>query len=369
MSQVRTKLQAVLDEVNAIAFEKTQFIQGVAVALVARKHLLEIGPPGSAKSFVIELITQRIGARLYDTMLSRDLLPDALFGPLNVVEFQKGKYQRVSADMLQEAEVAFLDEIFKCNSTTLNALLGVMNERVYKFAGQKIRCPLVSVVSASNELPQGEDLAALYDRLHLRFWVPYIQDEANWQAMITAGDAPPPVSTITLQDLVQAQAEARAVKVTPDTLKSLSKIKLECAKAGIKVSDRRWKDSVAILRAQAWLSGHDEVKDSDLSILVNVLWSSPEERKKVSDLVLDVSCPELKKALEFLDQAAEQHTIAKQDPSNANVVSEAFKKLKSISDSLDKIAKNGGGTVPQVQEAMAKVKTYRKDVGQLVLGS
>src|SRR5688500_7984442 len=70
--------------------------------------------------------------------------------------------------MLPEAEVVFLDEVFKSNSAILNALLTLLNERKYTSGGQILRCPLISVFAASNEVPGDETLNAIFDRFLLR---------------------------------------------------------------------------------------------------------------------------------------------------------------------------------------------------------
>ena len=70
--------------------------------------------------------------------------------------------------MLPEAEIVFLDEIFKSNSAILNSLLTILNER--KFAnGSKVQdVPLLSMFAASNEVPNDDNLAAIFDRFLLR---------------------------------------------------------------------------------------------------------------------------------------------------------------------------------------------------------
>ena len=61
-----------------------------------------------------------------------------------------------------------MDEVFKANSAILNTLLGLLNERVFDQGPMRISVPLSTVVGASNELPESEELAALYDRFLLR---------------------------------------------------------------------------------------------------------------------------------------------------------------------------------------------------------
>ena len=82
------------------------------------------------------------------------------------------KLKRNVKGFLPTADVAFLDEVFKANSAILNCLLTLLNERVFDNGDQRIQVPLKCVVAASNELFEGEELAALHDRFLLRHLVP-----------------------------------------------------------------------------------------------------------------------------------------------------------------------------------------------------
>jgi MoxR-like ATPase len=60
------------------------------------------------------------------------------------------------------------DEIFKANSAILNTLLTLVNERLFDNGSARVRVPLLTAVAASNELPESEELDALYDRFLVR---------------------------------------------------------------------------------------------------------------------------------------------------------------------------------------------------------
>lgn len=64
--------------------------------------------------------------------------------------------------------MAFIDEIFKANSAILNALLTLLNERLFDNGNERLEAPLLCLVGASNELPESEELDALYDRFLIR---------------------------------------------------------------------------------------------------------------------------------------------------------------------------------------------------------
>src|SRR5207302_11115615 len=107
-------------------------------------------------------------ARYFEYLLTRFTEPNELFGPVDIRAFREGTYTRKTETMLPEAEIVFLDEIFKSNSAILNSLLTILNER--KFAnGSKVQdVPLLSMFGASNEVPNDENLAAIFDRFLLR---------------------------------------------------------------------------------------------------------------------------------------------------------------------------------------------------------
>jgi len=53
-------------------------------------------------------------------------------------------------------------------SAILNALLTLLNERLFDNGNQRLPVPLLCLVGASNELPESEELDALYDRFLIR---------------------------------------------------------------------------------------------------------------------------------------------------------------------------------------------------------
>src|SRR5438045_4243227 len=70
--------------------------------------------------------------------------------------------------MLPEASLVFLDELPNANSAILNALLGVLNERVFRRGRERRQLPLLMTVGASNRLPEEEALNAMFDRFLIR---------------------------------------------------------------------------------------------------------------------------------------------------------------------------------------------------------
>ena len=56
----------------------------------------------------------------------------------------------------------------QANSSILNSLLTLLNERAYDNGSSRCPVPLLCLIGASNELPESEELDALYDRFMIR---------------------------------------------------------------------------------------------------------------------------------------------------------------------------------------------------------
>jgi MoxR-like ATPase len=176
------KLQAIERELIGSLIERDEVIRAALVALLSQEHLVILGPPGTAKSALVTKLSQRIspqngsGLRSFAYLMTRFTTPEELFGPVSVSGLKKDEYKRITTGKLVEAELVFLDEIFKASSAILNALLKIANERVFNNGNQEIKAPLISMLGASNEMPQGGELEALWDRFLLRFRVGYTTD-------------------------------------------------------------------------------------------------------------------------------------------------------------------------------------------------
>jgi MoxR-like ATPase len=96
--------------------------------------------------------------------------PAELFGFYDPSKLTRdGKLERINEQsMMQNAEIVFLDEVFKGSSAILNSLLSFMNERIFYDRGQPNAVPLQCLFGATNELPDSSELHAVWDRFALR---------------------------------------------------------------------------------------------------------------------------------------------------------------------------------------------------------
>lgn len=277
------KLQAAL---SAGLVERGVAVRLALLAGVAGEHLLLVGPPGTAKSLVARRLHLAFDGTYFERLLTRFSVPEELFGPLSIKGLESDRYERLTAGYLPCASVAFLDEIFKANSAILNSLLTLLNERLFDNGAHRVPAPLVSAIGASNELPDGEELDALFDRFLLRLEVCGVS-ESGFRALVEPGSIAEPQIDAELRlaesDLRELRDAATQVTLPDGILEILQELRSWCLAEKIAVSDRRWRKVVQLLRVSAWTNGRAEVSIWDLWLLQHCVWQKPDDRRKLFD--------------------------------------------------------------------------------------
>ncbi|WP_369212243.1 AAA family ATPase [Streptomyces flavofungini] len=302
------KLRAVCGELAERFYERDDVVRTLVVTLLAGRHSLVLGPPGTAKSELARELTGRIdGAAYWEILLSKFTAPTRMFGPIDVAALARGEYRQVYEGRATTAHIAFIDEIFKCSTAALNETLGYLNERIYhpENGGAPVHCPLIGAITASNELPEAADAAAIYDRLLVRIEVGYLADPANFAALVRSAVSRPPAparTTVELDALRHAVTEAVPTVDVPDAIvDAVCTLRAALRRKELVASDRRWRQAVGLLQASAYLDGRAAVAETDLSVLTHVLWDSPADRPTVEREVLHLVNPDAKEALDLAD--------------------------------------------------------------------
>ena len=157
--EAREKFAAVRSALCGSLVEREDEIDLALAALVAGEHLLLVGPPGLAKSALLDGLLACAGGRKFSVLLSKFTTPEELFGPLSLSALKADRYVRVTAGRLPEAEFAFVDEVWKASSAILNTLLKLLNERVYDAGdGGRSACSPAAVRRGLNDgqTPNGQ---------------------------------------------------------------------------------------------------------------------------------------------------------------------------------------------------------------------
>ena len=285
--ELTDRVREIRDRLTTGLVERDVAVRLALLAALSGEHLLLVGPPGTAKSFVARRLRLAFAdASYFERLLTRFSVPEELFGPLSIRGLEEDRYERLTASYLPTASIAFLDEIFKANSAILNALLTLLNEREFDNGDRREKTPLTAVVGASNELPEGEELDALFDRFLLRLHVGPVSKDA-FPELLKLRDAAEPVLRealrLTGDDLASVQEAAEDVGVPDDVLALLCDLRDWCAAEEMPVSDRRWRKVVKLLQTSALTNGREAVSVWDCWLLQHCLWNDAADREKVYD--------------------------------------------------------------------------------------
>jgi MoxR-like ATPase len=269
------------------------------VAAVCGEHLLLLGEPGTAKTDLVTLFAQQLDAVQFSYLLTRFTEPSELFGALDVQLFRDGKGFTVRTEkMLPEAEFAFLDEVFQGGSAILNSLLALVNERVFHNGSVATRVPLVSLIGASNALPDDPTLRAFADRFLLRLWVHPVgrteldrlvdtgwDNERERADRLAAGPGANPVSLPRLTTARLAALSRQLWYVDMSAVRPVySDVIRELLAQGVRLSDRRIVRGQKLVAAAALLRKAERARPRDLWPLA-YFWSEQEDAVLLEELI------------------------------------------------------------------------------------
>ncbi len=295
MPDIQAQFAAAGRAFKSVLVDRDKLIDAVLTAVVAREHLLVVGPPGSAKSWAIDLTCRWLGGQTFSVLCNPYLTPDELFGPLKVSRLVNDDVrERNTTNRLPEADFVFADEVFRGSSSSLNCLLKAMNERQLDCGDGVMRAiPLRTLFGAANAWPDAESgvqLSALFDRFAVRRSVDYVRGAAAWRKVVFAPtpDRPPPLPPSPgLKGLDQATAASRTLAWAAEAEDCFEQVWRELRLAGVRPGDRRCVKTRLVVQAFAWLQGADRVRPEHLKVARHTLWDDPAEGPKLARSVID----------------------------------------------------------------------------------
>ncbi|ULL15803.1 AAA family ATPase [Paenibacillus sp. H1-7] len=285
MQTIQNKMEQAIRLLESRFLEREELIRLLLLGLMSNENVLLIGPPGTAKSQLARAISQLFGtSEWFDYLLTRFTTPDEMFGPVSLQQLKQDLYVRQTAGYLPSSSFAFLDEIFKANSAILNALLSILNERIFFNGREKENVPLVFLMAASNELPEENDqLTALYDRFLIRYEVGFLKHMSSYEQMFQLPVEPLP-ALLSLKDVHTVRQAVEQVKIPESMIYLLYRLKTEMEAHEFTISDRRWRKIGQVWKTSAALNGRSEVNVWDTVYTPHMLWDVPEDLAVLQEL-------------------------------------------------------------------------------------
>jgi MoxR-like ATPase len=294
------RLNAVARDLKKRFAARDEAIDLLVLGAVCQENVLLVGEPGTAKTQLIWRFTDLIAASGFHYLLTSFTEPTELFGPVDVEEFKKGHYRVQTKNMLPESQVVFLDELFRGSSPILNALLTILNERVFYNGPDRVPVPLVLMVGATNEIPGDPSLQALADRFVLRAEVKRVPEDRldelldlGWEleqdyidATQRAAEHQPPrkeAATVQIADLIKLHGRLREVDLGA-IRDEYAQVIRELRAESIQISDRRAVKGLKLVAGSALLREATAAGVEDFAMLEHV-WTRPDEARMIAEVV------------------------------------------------------------------------------------
>lgn len=316
---MRKKFEKAIAACERALLGRDEMVRLAWTVLVANENMSLLGEPGTAKSLLVNNLFRCFAdSEHYTQLLSKYALPEALFGPMDLLKLKAGYQTRRTEGYMPSATSAFLDEGYKAGDGLLNSLLTLMNEREFD-VGQngpgepsgRVLTRLGSTFIASNEVPEGTALDALWDRSIIKVWLVGLNKSPDMTRDILRMAADYPIRTVdrrrsrnvvsldpsdklSLEDLDAAQAEAQELPIAPGALDAVCNIVADMnstSELGALVSDRTLARIWSVPRAVAWLDGATEVQGDHCEVLQHCFWRDPAQRKALREVVFKHANP------------------------------------------------------------------------------
>jgi len=334
LKSVRERIEKLIEFLNTGLYEKDEAIRLALLSAVAGESIFFLGPPGTAKSMISSRIHHAFkeGTKYFEYLMNEFSTPDEIFGSVKLKGLDEGIYEKNTNGYLPEANIAFLDEIWKSGPAILNTLLTIINEKKFRNGNKLEKVPLQILLAASNELPKEKaGLEALYDRFIIRTMVNPVSleneksffdlcESSGKELVITKSMKP---NLLTIEEVQTWSEKINGVILTDKIKDVIMEIRRELEvknqeknreeKEKFYVSDRRWKKIIHLLKTSAFLCDRMAVDLMDMQLITYCIWNTPKQRDEVKSIVKEIVQAHGLECTTAIDDIEEQIKIFKTD--------------------------------------------------------
>jgi len=297
------KVNKILSALNQDLYERKEIMRLAFLATIAEESIFLLGPPGVAKSLIARRLKFAFkDATSFEYLMNRFSTPDEIFGPVSISKLKnEDKYERLTTNYLPDAQIVFLDEIWKASPSIQNAMLTVLNEKVYRNGEQEVPVKLRGIISASNELPEpNQGLEALWDRFIIRCFVKNIQSTNSFATYLSSkadvyADTVPSALKLNRTELSQWSSQIQQVILPDEVIQVIHNVRQEIIRYNEKnpetnlyASDRRWKKIVHILKTSAFLNERSSVDLMDCFLINHCIWDTESQIPVITSMLQEI---------------------------------------------------------------------------------
>ena len=300
--EVKDQIQEILNHLCENLYEREESIHLALLSVIAGESIFLLGPPGVGKSLIARRLKFAFRNGIsFEYLMSKFSTPDEVFGPVSIKKLkEEDKYERLTNNYLPGANIVFLDEIWKAGPAIQNALLTVLNEKIYRNGDVDLKVNIRGIITASNELPPtNANLAPIWDRFLIRLEVGNIKKFGNFLSMITNTDDVyedkiPKEIKFSNEQLDEWSTRIDRIEVPAEVLNTIQVIKIKLeehnARGGsipIVTHDRRWKKIIRLCRTSAFVNGRTKVDLMDCFLMKHCLWSHPSQKEVINEILIE----------------------------------------------------------------------------------
>lgn len=295
-------LEKLKAEIHNAVVGKDEVIELLAVALLARGHVILEGIPGVAKTTIAKSFAQAIGLEFSRIQLTPDLLPADIVGTV-YYDQRTGQFRIKKGPIF--ANVVLADEINRAQPKTQSALLEAMQEGQVTIEGRTLPLPEPFLVIATKNPLEFEGVYNLpevqVDRFMMNIKVGYPDRDEELTMLLRKdkGEFRDVKQIFTPNQIVAMIAQVRKVKTSEEVLSYLYEIITRTRKDErllVGASPRAAEHLLYAAKALAFMKGRDytlpdDVKEMAVSVLSHRLLIRAEyelEGLKSEDVVREI---------------------------------------------------------------------------------